>query len=273
MVRFVEEQPTGRESEHLMPDGDLDSIEDLMPDGGLDSIEEKNRLAAERAATLASDEAEQVALGKKGFGGSVSTRSHSTTVRAGSSSEPVGSAPVVSGPTTPTAHERASDTPGQAGTGLSATMPSPVGDPTGLAAAQQAGKIAALEDELAKLRSTAVTDPAAPTTLAPLPTGKGEQILLHFLEDGFSALGQLWYRGQELEIERNGPAWAGTCDVFGVSWVDMDDAAQYNRFGKVMFRHGGWPFNTTFDVKSAAEAELKRARRAPILPAIAVPRR
>lgn len=129
----------------------------------------------------------------------------------------------------------------------------------------------------------------------PTRPGANENILIHFLEDGFTALGQIWRRGQELEFEPNSPAYQDTVDRFGWSWLELrlDEFQQVDRYGKVMFRVGPWPGKTyaevaklaTFEplkslkegtsppqapteeeLQAAERAELKRRRAAPRLP-------
>ena len=58
-------------------------------------------------------------------------------------------------------------------------------------------RIKELEDKLARRRSAEVE--AAPTKYA--PPAQGDSILIHVLIDGFIALGEVWYRGQELEFQ------------------------------------------------------------------------
>ncbi len=117
-----------------------------------------------------------------------------------------------------------------------------------------------------------------------------ENIVIHFLEDGLTALGKVWYRGDELEFAPNSQAYKDTCDRNGRSWLSLrsDEFGQVDRWGKVMFRNGPWPGKTYADGKfeamrsdrdpnvsikppseeELAAAEKARARRAaPKLPA------
>lgn len=115
---------------------------------------------------------------------------------------------------------------------------------------------------------------SAPPLLSPTP--KGETILIHFLEDGMTAAGQIWYRGQELEFEIGGEAHEQTKDRNGYSWLAlMDDVdAQWDRYGKEMFRSGpwrgkGWEAAVSEDdpagIEKAAATERKRNRAAPVI--------
>jgi hypothetical protein len=128
------------------------------------------------------------------------------------------------------------------------------------------------------------------TLVAPEPGG--ENIVLHFLEDGLTALGQVWLRGQELEFTRGSQAYQDTQDRNGVSWLALvdDEFGQVSKWGRVMFRRGPWPGKTyrdgtyevlgqvggsgTVPVPTAAEltaaedAERGRRRAAPTFPRI-----
>lgn len=122
----------------------------------------------------------------------------------------------------------------------------------------------------------------------------GDNIIIHFLDDGFTALGQVWFRGQELEFAPNGGPYRDTCDRYGNSWLDLraNEFAQVERWGRVMFRPGPWPGKTYLeaskvpydalkavggdgvvgrpsetDLEKAQSAEARRKRAAPRLPA------
>jgi hypothetical protein len=149
-------------------------------------------------------------------------------------------------------------------------------------------RIKDLENLLAQERGRKDPEPELVEVVQP---GREGNILIHFLEDGFSALGQVWYRGQELEFEAGSPAYRDTCDRRGWSWLELrhDEFAQVERYGKVMFRSGPWPgksyedavkaqFETVrgadgspvpapnaAELRQAAEAEARRRRAAPRL--------
>lgn len=143
-------------------------------------------------------------------------------------------------------------------------------------------RIRDLEDQLAQERGR--KDPEE--ELDQVEAGADGNILIHFLEDGFTALGKVWYRGQELEFTPGSGAYNDTRDRNGRTWLDLagNDMAQIRRYGKVMFRTGPWPglkltespvefeglkgaARPTGDELSAAErAELGRGRAAPRLP-------
>jgi hypothetical protein len=128
-----------------------------------------------------------------------------------------------------------------------------------------------LQDQLARERGS--KDPEQELA-APAQPGAEGNILIHFLEDGFTALGAVWYRGQELEFEPDSPAYRDTCDRTGWTWLSLagDDFAQVKRYGKIYFRRGPWPgeplaaaAGVAYDTPGApkpSEEELERAERA-----------
>jgi hypothetical protein len=119
-------------------------------------------------------------------------------------------------------------------------------------------RIRELEDQLAKKRAAEldkVDDQFEETD--------GESIHIHVVTDGFTVSGRVWYQGQEIKYSLNGAAYESTKDRFGRSWLDLDDEAQLDRWGKVYFRKGPWPGKGWTNDKAAAE-ERKRNGAAPV---------
>lgn len=73
-------------------------------------------------------------------------------------------------------------------------------------------------------------------------------VTINFVEDGLSAFGKVWLRGEELSIQRDSDSWEATCDRNGDSWIDLDQYDQYERFGKEMFRPGPWAGRSLADI-------------------------
>lgn len=123
-------------------------------------------------------------------------------------------------------------------------------------------RIKALEDQLAKRNATIMEN--AP---AQYDTTEGEAIHIHFLEDGFVALGQVWYRGQEVEIVKGSPAYNRTLDRNGDTWINLafDVPEQQRRWG--LQKLGIGPFvprkGERFDDDVATE-DARRGRAAPL---------
>jgi hypothetical protein len=65
---------------------------------------------------------------------------------------------------------------------------------------------------------------------------QGESILIHFVDDGFTFAGLVWYRGQEVEIGPDHPRWQEV-----LNWIMLDKYQQIERWGKQFFDHGPWP--------------------------------
>ncbi len=107
-------------------------------------------------------------------------------------------------------------------------------------------EIKLLRDRLAKSEGRKNVEPEPGELTAP---GSSDNIVIHFLEDGLTALGKVWYRGDELEFEPNSQAYRDTFDRLGRSWLDLrnDEFAQADRWGKIMFRNGPWPGKTYAD--------------------------
>lgn len=164
------------------------------------------------------------------------------------------------------------------------TVPSP---PAERELTPQERRIQELETQLAQMAGKKDVEPELELVAVP---GDEGNIVIHFLEDGFTALGKVWYRGQELEFEPGSQAYKDTFDRRGRSWLDLrgDEFAQVERWGRIIFRNGPWPGKGYADAKefesvlnadgkskvappteeellAAQKAELKRRRAAPRL--------
>jgi hypothetical protein len=152
-------------------------------------------------------------------------------------------------------------------------------------------RIRDLEHQLALERGRKDTEPELAALARP---GDAGNILIHFVDDGFTALGHVWRRGQELEFEVGSRAYQDTFDRTGWSWLALrdDENAQISRYGRPMFRSGPWQGQSYLDVanmafdplkplskdglppqppsvaelEKAADAESRRRRAAPVLP-------
>jgi hypothetical protein len=65
---------------------------------------------------------------------------------------------------------------------------------------------------------------------------EGETVLIHFIEDGLTFAGQVWYRGQEIELGPSHPRWEQAR-----GWILLDRNGQIERYGKQYFAPGPWP--------------------------------
>lgn len=121
-----------------------------------------------------------------------------------------------------------------------------------------------IEDESDLLEDLVLDDDEADDVLGPDDQGPElpgvDRVLIHFVEDGFTALEQVWYQGQELEIPIGSRWWEATLDRDGESWMLLDEEAQIEKWGKVFFRPGEWPGEPFGDARAQAQ-ERKRNRR------------
>jgi len=104
--------------------------------------------------------------------------------------------------------------------------PKPVGQ---LTAAERAER----ERQHAEAVAAAARFENAPQRYVP---AEGEAVLIHFVADGLTAFGQVWYRGQELAIGPDHPRWAEA-----LGWITLDKYAQVERWGEQKFDFGPWP--------------------------------
>jgi hypothetical protein len=65
---------------------------------------------------------------------------------------------------------------------------------------------------------------------------QGEAVLIHFVADGLTAFGTVWYRGQELQIGPGHPRWPEA-----LGWITMTRFQQVERWGEQKFDFGPWP--------------------------------
>lgn len=66
-------------------------------------------------------------------------------------------------------------------------------------------------------------------------------VIIHFLKDGFTAGGQLWYVGQEFRVRLGSPEHEAQKDRNGNCWFEMSELDQIARYGEVYFKPGPWP--------------------------------
>lgn len=97
---------------------------------------------------------------------------------------------------------------------------------------------------------------------------EGDTILIHFLEDGHTAQGRVWYRGQEVEVVVGDDVWNDSLDRNGNSWLSMTEADQMKAYEQVKFRRGPWPGKSSYldgewttPADAPPESELERADR------------
>lgn len=95
------------------------------------------------------------------------------------------------------------------------------------------------------------------------PSATSDEVhVIHVVEDGFTALGKVWYRGEEIRVAEGSDEWRQITDTKGKTFYDLadDEAEQIARYGKVLFRSGPWPHErlTAEDIERM-EMEANRA--------------
>lgn len=90
-------------------------------------------------------------------------------------------------------------------------------------------KVESVEDQL-KAEAVTEVDPDAP-----------DVITVNFVEDGLTALGRVWYRGEELSVKRGSREWDQLYNQRrGKSVLEFSEDEQIARWGMRMFRPGQW---------------------------------
>lgn len=105
------------------------------------------------------------------------------------------------------------------------------------------------------LGETSPAQPQQDTAPGPAPAGPPADdgsVTVHFTDDGFTALGHVWLRGQELTAGPAHPRWD---DIR--TWIALTPAQQQARYGKVHFEPGPVPRQETEDEQNAA-VEVRR---------------
>jgi len=80
---------------------------------------------------------------------------------------------------------------------------------------------------------------------------EGKAVLIHFVADGLTVFGQVWYRGQELEIGPDHPRWTEA-----VSWITLDKYGQIDRWGEQKFDFGPWPGRRSYTEAAGSFEQL-----------------
>lgn len=120
------------------------------------------------------------------------------------------------------------------------------------------------QEHRAALAAAAEVEKEARIPIPPIAGGPGKrggdsdgELVFHVLADGFTVLGAVWYRGQEIGI-RSGSTYDDlSTDKTGHRWYEMSDEAQMDRFGQKMFGKGPWPYSSPTDAATDDEAYIK----------------
>lgn len=81
--------------------------------------------------------------------------------------------------------------------------------------------------------------------------------VFHVLKDGFTVLGKVWYRGEEIVLDD--AAYEETKDMNGHSWADLTEKDQYEKWDDLYFAPGPWP-HKGYDLDDPSLTEEDRAK-------------
>src|SRR5690349_2392184 len=94
------------------------------------------------------------------------------------------------------------------------------------------------------------------------PSKPENVVTVSFVEDGMTALGWSWYRGETLTVEKGTEEWDRTLyeneDGEQVSWLELDEDGQIERWGDRFFRPGKWA-GKGFDLDDPELTEEQKA--------------
>jgi hypothetical protein len=108
------------------------------------------------------------------------------------------------------------------------------------------------------MRAAAEVQKEARVPIPPIAGKPGERggdkdgdVVVHVLVDGFTALGAVWYRGQEIGIKTGGALDKLATDTTGHRWYEMTPEQQMARFNGVQqFGMGPWPYSEATDAET-----------------------
>jgi hypothetical protein len=68
-------------------------------------------------------------------------------------------------------------------------------------------------------------------------------VTVHFLDDGFTAMGRVWYRGEQYTCSKDSSEWVEEAR----NWMMMSEYDQVKKYGRRLFAQGQWPY-TGYDL-------------------------
>lgn len=128
-------------------------------------------------------------------------------------------------------------------------------------ATQTHGDDTAASPEAADYVRTATEKNPRPVTGLDLtgdPSANGA-LTVHFIEDGFTALGKVWYRGEELTIVPGTKEYDEAPRRFGKVFAEMDEFEQEEVWGRRIFRSGPWRGKRLTEIEDPDMTENERA--------------
>lgn len=111
-------------------------------------------------------------------------------------------------------------------------------------------KAAAAEAKAEEPTSESAQAQAAPPDLSdvePDPAAD-DAVTIHFVEDGLTLFGKVWYRGEELTVRPGTQQWEEACDREGRMLLSMTETEQVLRWEKRFFAPGPWPYDNAYEL-------------------------
>lgn len=94
--------------------------------------------------------------------------------------------------------------------------------------------------EAIRAAEAADTKPVSASDVDGDPSAEGA-VTIHFLEDGFTKFGRVWFRGEHLTLNPNTEQWKEAEDPqTGKVFALMGEDEQIERWGRRLFRQGLW---------------------------------
>lgn len=123
------------------------------------------------------------------------------------------------------------------------------------------------DKKLAELSAEKEAKPAPAATTGPEPVtvqaeppdlsdveadpDKPNSVTVHFVDDGFTIFGKVWYRGEELTVQQGTPQWE-EASIGNIMLLTMTEAQQVARWEKRFFAPGPWPYDNPYQIDKAA---------------------
>ena len=83
-------------------------------------------------------------------------------------------------------------------------------------------------------------------------------LVVHFLEDGFTVFGKVWYRGEELALEPDSDNWNSSLLPDGRNLFQLTEQEQIAKWGKWFFREGRWQGKRLTEIEDEELTEADR---------------
>lgn len=118
---------------------------------------------------------------------------------------------------------------------------------------------AEVERERAEAERSALDDkPITGFDISDSPATEGS-VTIHFVEDGFTVLGKVWYRGEELTLVPGSDQWEQAPDYRDKKFALLNEFEQEEIWGRRFFRNGPWRGKSLTEIDDPELTEEDRA--------------